>query len=270
MNLINKGALEFNRSATQTLQSIVEPLFAHTGLTHFSYNKFSPGQRYLTLTLDTHMIEGFFNGDFDKFIFFENLKLPKHSKRVVYWDLQKDNDLLQFVRDLNYGHGITILIRHENEIETWSFATDLGNSEMNQLYLNHQTLLENFMISFQDKASQLINNTNQEKFAFYKDNQSLDFSVFDDTHCNHWEDSIKANKYPFFVNGQVVKLSQKEFECVKALSEGLCYKSIANKLGMSFRTVETHLNNSKTKLNVYSKEALLVSFKNSSYSKLIS
>ena len=58
-------------------------------------------------------------------------------------------------------------------------------------------------------------------------------------------------------------LTQKEKEVLKLLSDGLSYKMIADKLGVSYSTVNSHIKNIYNKLHVSSLgEAIAWYFKN--------
>ncbi|MBX9804303.1 MAG: helix-turn-helix transcriptional regulator [Alphaproteobacteria bacterium] len=115
----------------------------------------------------------------------------------------------------------------------------------------------------------IINPSDQGKLAIYKDNRFLDLS--DDLKGLDYKtlyDLIKVKKFTFTVNNKIVSLSKSEFNCLSSLAEGDDMKTIANKFGISSRTVETHLNNTKAKLGIHSKNELLDMFKCSIYSKI--
>jgi len=268
---INKGALEYNKEVAPILKEIFEPFSLSTGITFFNYNRFVPGQRYLTLSMDGNAAEGYFANDFDNCIFFEKqITLPEHSKRSVFWDVRKDNELLDFLRGHNYWHGLTIFSRLGDTIESWNFATDRNNTEINQFYINQQTLMDQFILYFNEKASSLIYDVEEDKLASYKNNRCLDFSAFDNTGYKDLQETLMVKKYPFVVGGETIKICQGEFDCLVALSEGLSLKSIANSLNLSPRTVESYLNNAKLKLGKHSKDELIKAYRQSIYPNLFS
>ena len=141
-------ALAYNESVSGILKDITYPLFNHTGITHFAYNRFMHGSRYMTLSVDADLTAYCLSKELDQYLLFESLIIPRNSKRTVFWDVQQDNALLEACRSFNYCHGLSVYIRHENEIEAWSFATDKDNAEINQFYLNHQSLLDEFILYF--------------------------------------------------------------------------------------------------------------------------
>ncbi|MBL7729088.1 MAG: response regulator transcription factor [Dinghuibacter sp.] len=62
---------------------------------------------------------------------------------------------------------------------------------------------------------------------------------------------------------EFIQLSDREKEILRALVDGLSYKMIADKLGLSFHTIHTHIKNIYEKLHVNSKgEAVAKALKN--------
>ena len=77
------------------------------------------------------------------------------------------------------------------------------------------------------------------------------------------ETEKKYNKEKKFFDLKKIKitnelsLSNKEIECCYYLSKGLSIKGIANKMGLSPRTIETHVNHIKLKSNCYTTDLLI-------------
>ena len=55
-------------------------------------------------------------------------------------------------------------------------------------------------------------------------------------------------------DGKFIKLTPRELECLKLINNGLSLKGIGNKLLLSPRTIEAHLNNIKHKTGYNSKK----------------
>ncbi|HHT0594906.1 TPA: LuxR C-terminal-related transcriptional regulator [Legionella anisa] len=64
-----------------------------------------------------------------------------------------------------------------------------------------------------------------------------------------------ARKIPLTINNDII--SQRELQCLYYLIKGFALKQIAHVLQISFRTVEHHINNAKTKLNCYHRSDLI-------------
>ena len=74
----------------------------------------------------------------------------------------------------------------------------------------------------------------------------------------------RGGKFFIRVNNETIIFSEREMECITLLVEGKSIKSIAEKLGISNRTVEAHINNIKIKAKVSYKNELIALIKNHS------
>ncbi|MEO8400783.1 MAG: LuxR C-terminal-related transcriptional regulator [Gammaproteobacteria bacterium] len=61
----------------------------------------------------------------------------------------------------------------------------------------------------------------------------------------------------FLVNNQNISLTKKQSECLYYLAKGLSNKQIGNEMDISTRTVESHVEILKNKLNCYNKVSLV-------------
>jgi DNA-binding CsgD family transcriptional regulator len=89
---------------------------------------------------------------------------------------------------------------------------------------------ESFILEFQEKAKTLINIAKKLKFSVSSE-----------------PTKTKKSGYQF---GNLY-LTEREFECINYLTRGKTAEEIAIILNISKRTVETHVNNIKRKMNCY-------------------
>lgn len=255
---INKGALDFNESIAPELNNLLKPVFDHFGFTHFAHTRYFDGDRYFMVCADPDLAHGFFRNALDVHMFFQKFPLPMHSKLTVIWDLQKDNDLLEHLRQNGYYHGVTVFYRDERGIQGWNFATSAENSEINQLYVGNIDHISDAVGYIQHAAKSLFERVPEDALSVYQDNLSLDigktFSPIEGP------DLIKPKKYMFEVNGRPVQLTPVEFGCLKSLSEGLTLKVIAHERELSPRSVESYIENIKQKFQMSSKVQLVKEF----------
>lgn len=83
------------------------------------------------------------------------------------------------------------------------------------------------------------------KIPLYKDNQLMGLLGISSEHS---------------MSNFQTRLTPREQTCIALMAQGSTDKEIAAKLGISSRTVETHINSSKEKLNVNSRAELIVLF----------
>lgn len=261
---INRSALAYNRSISPALKKIVAPLFKIFGFNHFSYLRQMPGDRYLSLIIDSNYYERYFELEVDRYLLFPEVTIPNNTKRTVIWDLQKPNGLLELLRFHNYCHGISIFIRQDNVLDSWHFATDKDNSEINAFYTNQLAFLEQFILYFQEKAPDIFDPADQSTWAMYKNGHLVDFCPDSrETNYSTFKNVIQPSRFPFQVNGKTVFLSPTEFKCLKSIATGHTAKSTSKQMSLSPRTVEAHLTNVKEKLQLSFKSDLAQAYQHS-------
>ncbi|HLD17228.1 MAG TPA: helix-turn-helix transcriptional regulator [Coxiellaceae bacterium] len=71
----------------------------------------------------------------------------------------------------------------------------------------------------------------------------------------------KKKKFLYSEEGEVVRLTPREADCLHYLSKGCSYKAIAKKMAISPRTVEDHLNHIKQKAHYHTSIELISNLK---------
>lgn len=72
-----------------------------------------------------------------------------------------------------------------------------------------------------------------------------------------WGVSVSLSVYPPAKINDIQKLTRREYQCLSYLVRGSTAKEIAEKLHVSKRTIESYIVSIKSKLNCYSKSALI-------------
>lgn len=270
---INLLALEYNQSVADGLKEIISPIFKHLGFTHFTYSRFKEGNRYLSLNVDLNLLRDYFKTDLDTYVLFNGVEFPKYTKKSIIWDLQPSMPLMEYMRKHGYFHGVSIYFRQDEIIEAWHFATTADNEGINSFYTNNLSYLERFIAYFQDKAYDLIS-PQEKNWAIFTDGRSLSLEtpekekMLTEASLDHFLEAIRMQRFPFELDNTRVFLTPSEFECFGALAEGLTLKAIAQRKNISPRTVESHIQNVKTKLDLHSKTSLITEYRKSIYSQM--
>lgn len=182
-----------------------------------------------------------------------DLHLSGHSplQRYFLWDFVtlygKTEELYRACIEFGKTHTFTIIEGGEKEKNLYHFATKPGNSYMNNFYIQHLDLLEQFIAYFKEqlflnnhlnKAYDLrLNISKQEGGYLMKESQAL----VETDHVNEFLQDIGHVKGPHLDPNLVAKITRREHQCAHYLLEGYTSKEIADKLYLSPRTVEVYL-----------------------------
>lgn len=183
---------------------------------------------------------------------------------IELWFLKESNEFWKDTRDnFNIGNGITIEKNGSHYKELFYFSAHKDNYDINNFYLNNLDLLNKFIFYFKDKASKTINRFESRKMnvpSYYRNliqPMQQDKTPTLDGLKEAFNEELNIDKYYLGDEFQDRYLTKRELECIKWVAYGRAQVDIAKTLGISQKTVETHISNVKAKLNCF-KSAQLV------------
>lgn len=148
--------------------------------------------------------------------------------------------LSDYAVNFDTGNGITIAEKFDRCVDFFCFGGYANNKSIINFYLNHLDLLQKYGHEFRERADSLLNEYEQDRIIIPSHVIYIDGS----THCT-------TRNQPFI-------LTNREHDCAMQLILGKKIKEIAKALNLSPRTVETHINNLKAKLNCRNKLDLAI------------
>lgn len=212
---------------------IIEYLFTH--------------QYRIIETVPTHLIK-------DKFHY---LLMPQGAHERLLWEVK-----LLF----NITYPLDIIERHKDYCELFCFSNTLGTRDVINVYLNNMDKLEQFIKDFKKDAASLLRNGHHDKINFptnmLPNFRGTDLGILDDVSV-----SIKSTTESSQLNSARSLFTAREIDCMRTLTTTYSIKKCALKLNLSPRTVESYLNNIKSKLGIASK-AKLLDYINDNYSTM--
>lgn len=235
--------------------AIIRPL-EKLGITYFNYSRHDRdgGRIYLdsnqsiqeSYIANKYYLEGDTEGE-----------PVQYKAGVVHWDTLSNQPLIdKLVRARNVDHGIYLIKPAENYCEFFGFATQKGNPEIINTYLSKCDLLESFSLYFKEQADYLIKRVDAQKLILPFRRDCINLS------SNHDFETLVID---FKSSLQTIKLTTRQLEIVHELLKGGSCKTIAKKLKLSCRTVETHINNLKSRLSCNNKSELLIKLSSLDY-----
>lgn len=159
-----------------------------------------------------------------------------------------------------------ILCRDEllpgNEWEHFMMGTCSNNTGIINSYLNNTERLDKFITYFRDRAAKLINKACNDRFASGRPIEKCDFRNFTKIKDDHRIEKfmmLPAPKRYCLTNlyKQKIEVPKAEMHCLIKLSQGRSRKEVAMEVGISPRTVESHLRNAKFRLKCNTRKEIL-------------
>lgn len=254
-------------TACDQVALICAGFFKKTSLTYYNFVRIYQDGARLSFSNDRLWMEYFYTNISKHRVIFE--KHPEIGEtRYVLWDAIDDigNDSLMVIakEQYNIAHGITIMAAYPGYLELQYFATHHNNKKINNFYINHLPLLEEFSLYFKDVSHNLITQGEKERFSIA---QEMIEAISDNGKHYHpaIDTDIKVKRYFLGGDNRHVYLTQREADCLFCLYHGMTAKMTARRFNISFRTVQDYLAAARLKLNCHSKKDILDCLHNSGF-----
>jgi DNA-binding CsgD family transcriptional regulator len=235
-------------TSTQALKDLCNPL-TMLQIDFFAYLRYYQDGTCLALLTDTKWFNSFLSQEQAKSVNVFNLK-----SGYCFW---KEIHLQSIVAEAENYFGIynpfNMNYQKENYLEVYTFASQCKDYKGTQTILTNLDLLEKFNIYFKSTAVDLIEKLLKNRITIPE--------VMRDYAGHNAGAALSLTKRKKFLQSlgyqnQISNLTVREYQCLRQLSHGMAAKYIANKLNISVRTVETHIENLKDKLNCQNKSQL--------------
>lgn len=166
------------------------------------------------------------------------------------WGDQKDF----FGRVFNIIHGFYYTEKVDEETyRHYFFASD--ERQIYNTLIRNTSLVKNFVMHFKEANRDIFNKMQDRK---------IDLSKEKENYFTHLKFPLKTDKerliaflHTLNLLSKNETLTDREFQCIKYYYQGRTSKAVGQILHISPRTVESHIDSIKSKLNVHSREELL-------------
>lgn len=262
---LNASSYDYLVSVKDIFDSICTPLY-QLGISFFNYayifkdgtyfslnSNLALQKKYLTSieAVDTRLVQDMFSSTRR---FFKTANINKYNK---------NDHMMHLMYSFNIWYFLNIFERSHDSYIVYSFGLKKDSDNPIEFYLNTLPLIERFIEYFNEEASIIIDIKDVRKRAHY--NQSFNFhskseeKIFEEK-IQHFLQDMTEKRQIMRGKHDMVKLSAREIDCLNYLALGYGVKGVASILGLSPRTVETHINKAKQRTNFYTKQELLTNF----------
>lgn len=151
---------------------------------------------------------------------------------MVLWDEELPSLPVSLARErFGFYHGLTIVKRYRNHYDMIAFAMSHPVRNPGSYFYTKHNVLDNFVIQFEKK--------NHDVFHIM-DNNSLKLPIaYRDV--NYQKLCLGNQKIEINTSNGIIQVTPQEARCLHYYLKGESYKSIAQLLNVSPRTVETYI-----------------------------
>jgi len=250
-------------SASQDISTIAKSLFNKHPLQYFGFARIYSDGSFMNFATHPEFLEHYYKMDY-KF-----LPAINFANNQITYHLTNTNDSLESATlDLKERfsiHNFFLMIEKKTEyLDVFGFGSAPNLSQPMNFYLNNLEELEKFTLFFKEKANHIIQLASQNKLSF-TGNTHLEYQNILNTIDNSPKSNALLNKLASIIEAKLqeiiydlnISLTQREKICLIYAFLGIPAKVIGDKLNISHRTVETHLENAKKKFGFRNKLHIL-------------
>jgi len=244
------------------IKKITKPLHEYFGVKYFTYHKVDKEGNY-TVLLDRpdwaeHYVgEKFYLND----PFLRNFSV--YESGLHLFDNHRDEQFLEKLWNsaknvLDCDYSITLVEKNENGAEFFGFTGPKQGSMLPLLSIHHPHVFSFFAKHFKQETASLLQKIDEKNFLpalkgddFFNPDPITPFSK--KTVLKQFLTDLNLQHLPEMAES----LSTREKECLNILLDGKTAKQIGYLLGLSPRTIESYLDNIKSKLQCWTKAELV-------------
>ncbi|MFN7097702.1 MAG: helix-turn-helix transcriptional regulator [Gammaproteobacteria bacterium] len=242
------------------VQAICKPLQQYFNTSYFNFvRRFVDGSE-ACLSTDPRWTEYFYSNKLYQHVMSDKIARNKaliHRIKIVPWTHFQDSPVrLAQSKLTNVGIGISIIFARDEYADFFHFATDNNNHGMQELYQSFADCLIQFTHYFYDNASKLIQIVTKKENRLYLDDRikyqsDRVFPCFNNFNIDTFLQDIQHKRfYLYSPTVGDVYLSKAELRCITLLAQGKTAREIGDMLFRSNRTIESHIQNARTKLGL--------------------
>lgn len=246
-----KLTIEYLQKHSSFVQEICEPLFENFKIRSFHTQRINEDGTYCLMGNHTKYLSNYV----------KNIREPSHvltdhakntplsRKAHIIWPKQSDDLVMQSLYRFNVSHGFTIYKKHETFIELWSFGTSHEDKGIIDFYIRNIDIIEKFMLFFDVKTKDIRGELRAKDFPMFAKQPDLGIpnSPISDSAIKRFLEEVEINQIQFHFGRHNFTLTRRQTETLYLMSIGKTMKEIASSLGISARTVETYINQIKSK-----------------------
>ncbi len=265
-NIMINDTLQYYEKVSHSIIDFCKPLNDCLGIKLFTYFKVYKDSRYMFLSNDLNLTKDFIcNARYGK-VYYRDYLDTKTNYEAILWPKKPEIEEMELVCRHGYWNGMMLWQHHSDGIEGYAFLSDRDNHEINEFFVKNSLILEKFSDHFKTKFGDNIIKEGEKYLKKFEDGCEFSLPVRKIENNNQniqaFLTAIGIDNCSFKINGEMVKLTPRELQCLELISNGLSLKMVGKRLSLSPRTVEVHINNIKQKTGYNYKYDLMRLYQN--------
>lgn len=256
MKILNSLTQHICFRAHDKIQEICKPLFEIFGINYFRLFRVFSDKSFIFFVSNPEWLHHFYKSDYHTVAWFDSAPPFSFKSNYTVWDLRKQEENVVGIdarKNFNIDHGITIIEKNADHVDFYDFTSPIPS--INELYLNHIDVLHRFIFLFKQKAASLLIDAEKQKIIVEQPYANcLETTSITPEMREDFISQTELNR--FYINNDVY-LTLRELECMSFILKGMSLKEAARELNVSVRTVDSYLQQVKTKLGCFTKSELL-------------
>lgn len=264
---INADAFAYYQAKRPLFKQITEPLL-ELGIKDFGFWRMYKDGSYIAFMNDEKFIHDYLFSITEQGEYFSNkVSDPVVGKLIHLLDIPIEqidfskNEILKLM--WNSGLWNTLIVVHQKNadyVDCYDFFMDHDFKDASDFFFGNIRLFDNFINYFDHQIIKIIDFDDKSIRAWFKN--EFHFSLL--SHNTQKSDQIekflmhiKFERTALVKDGEYIPLTYREKECLFFIAQYKTVKEIARELGISPRTVETHIQSMKAKAGCHTKSSLL-------------
>lgn len=238
----------FQRRVMPQLLQICKPLFEKLNMRFFSHIRNFRNGSFTSLMTDVDVTEFYINQYKINFSSGKGFSLPAGyyvAEHIANKSSAEGRSAI--CQQFNLANFFYIVESRAEYDDMFAFATAPDNTTIINSYLNEIAIFNHFLLYYKDQAKYLLQQADRIIYSadyFFEESSLVNRNNYSDEICKE----MPLKKIPVHGNLGEVIISRRELECWKYIIQNYSFKEIGRLLGLSNRTVETYVNNLKSKL----------------------
>ncbi|MGB0935085.1 MAG: response regulator transcription factor [Alphaproteobacteria bacterium] len=230
--------------------------FEKLGLALFSYFLIwdkKPTYETAYWAKDERATDKYFENKLDHHVLSKDFFARGEGRVFIPWIGTNDNPLIEMLKGCGWANGMSVYQQFEDYIVAFHFAADTDHTSVYKLFLNERYLLDQFLLHFYCEKDRLLRVGLDIPKLRFQDGYTPNFDDYVAPKKDLSLYQTLPSKLPLTYNGQKNYMTIKSVKALGLLAKGRSVKEAAIELGISPRTVESHIEAIRKKYKLKSK-----------------